>query len=138
MLQQWIDAADPYNFAALAAYRPEMDGMAHHILQTYGTDDSYAPPTTLFAYALAARAANAPLPNGVTLDDANTNSRLAPGTDPVSGNLTGDITVAMRQYAAASGSDGHFVVFDDATANADAVAFLEALIAGTTPSVPAP
>ena len=138
MLQQWLDAGDPYNFAELAGMRPESGQSPHHIFQTYGIDDSYSPPETLFAYALAARADNAPLPDGVEPDTANQNSRLSPEADPVSGNRSVggmDITLAMRQYEAPAGSDGHFVVFDVAEANGDAVQFLEALAAGEIPSV---
>ena len=138
MLQQWIDAADPYNFAELAAARPEPGQAPHHLFETYGIDDSYSPPLTLFAYALAARLENAPLPAGVDPDVDNQHGGLPPDTDPLSGNRTvdgEDYTLALRQYEAPSDSDGHFVVFDVPEANADAVEFLFDLAAGRTPSV---
>lgn len=138
LLQQWIDAADPYNFAELAAMRPEPNQNSHHIFQTYGIDDSYAPPETLFAYALAARLEMAPLPSGVDPDEANQNSRLVPESDPLTGNRSvGGMgyTLAIRQYEAPSGSDGHFVVFDVEQANSDAVEFLHALADQQLPTV---
>jgi hypothetical protein len=110
------------------------------LFQTFGIDDSYSPPLTLFAYGRAARASMAPLPSGVTPEGDNLNSGLSPADEPVSGNRSvagTPVTIAVRQYAAPSGADGHFVVFDVAAANQDAVAFLEALAAGQLPSVPA-
>jgi hypothetical protein len=138
MLQQWIDAADPYNFAELAAVRPEPNQTPHHIFQTYGIDDSYSPPLTLFAYALAAHLENAPLPAGVDPDADNQHGGLPPEAEPLSGNRNidgADYTLALRQYEAPSDSDGHFVVFDVPEANADAVEFLFDLAARDTPSV---
>ncbi|HEU5077252.1 MAG TPA: hypothetical protein VFU02_23835 [Polyangiaceae bacterium] len=138
LIQQWSDAADPYNFAEIAALRPEPDQTPHHIFQTYGIDDSYSPPLTLFAYALAAGLENAPLPAGVDPDADNQNDRLPPEAEPLSGNRTiqGEgYTLALRQYEPASNSDGHFVAFDVAEANQDVVEFLFALGERETPSV---
>jgi len=138
ILQQWIDAADPYNFAEIAGMRPEPGQTPHHIFQTYGIDDTYAPPLTLFAYALAARLDNAPLPAGVDPDETNQNDRLPPGADPVSGNRNidgADYTLALRQYEAPADSDGHFVAFDVPEANQDVVNFLFSLGEREIPTV---
>jgi hypothetical protein len=138
LIQQWSDAADPYNFAEIAALRPEPDQTPHHIFQTYGIDDSYSPPLTLFAYALAAGLENAPLPVGVDPDADNRNDLLPPEEEALSGNRTiqGEAyTLALRQYEPASNSDGHFVVFDVAEANQDVAEFLFALGERETPSV---
>jgi len=138
ILQQWIDAADPYNFADIAGIRPEPDQSPHHIFQTYGIDDSYAPPLTLFADAIAAGLDNAPLPAGVDPDENNQTGQLPPAEDPISGNRTIDgeaYTLAMRQYDPPSDSDGHFVAFDVPQANQDVVNFLFSLAERETPTV---
>ncbi|HEY6726432.1 MAG TPA: hypothetical protein VI197_20490, partial [Polyangiaceae bacterium] len=138
ILQQWIDAADPYNFAEMAAMRPEPDQTARHIFQTFGIDDRYSPPLTLFAYALAARLENAPLPAGVNPDEDNRHGGLAPAADPLSGNRTvqgEDYTLALRQYEPANDSDGHYVAFDVGVANRDVVEFLFALSEREIPTV---
>jgi hypothetical protein len=57
---------------------------------------------------------------------------------PVSGNYAdagATVTLAMRQYAPAAGADGHFVVFDVASANRDVVRFLSMHAAGEVPQV---
>lgn len=138
LLQQWIDAADPYNFAEMAAIRPEPGKSPRHLFQTYGLDDRYSPPLTLFAYALAARLQNAPLPAGVELDEDNRHGSLTPATTPLNGNRTiqgDDYTLALRQYEPANDSDGHFVAFDVGVANRDVAEFLFALGERQTPTV---
>lgn len=138
ILQQWIDAADPYNFAEIATVRPESGQTPHHIFQTYGMDDSFSPPQTLFAYALAARLENAPLPAGVDPDDDNQHSGLSPEANPLNGNRTiqgAKYTLAMRQYEPTNDSDGHFVAFDVGIANRDVVDFLFALSQREIPTV---
>jgi hypothetical protein len=138
ILQQWIDPADPLNFAQIAGARPEAGGQAHHIFQTYGMDDSYSPPRTMFSYAMAALASLAPHPSGVNPDEANSINGFAEAAAPISGNRAFEgapVTVAMRQYNAASGSDGHFVVFDVSQANQDMVDFLVEIDAGGVPTV---
>lgn len=138
LLQQYIDPADPVNFAGLAAANPPEGQQPHSIFETFGIDDSYAPPPTLFAYAIAARAALAPHPSGVNPDEDNSDPRMPEESDPVSGNITvdtTDVTVAMRQYEPPNGADGHFVVFDVNAANQDAVDFLTSLSLGEVPTV---
>ena len=53
------------------------------------------------------------------------------GDETLSGNVDdGAITQGMRQYDAKSGSDGHFVVYENPTANADVVRFLRQAVSG--------
>lgn len=140
LLQHYIDAADPLNFAALSTTRPEAGSTPKHVFQTFGIDDTYSPPATLARFIYAAGLTLAPPPSGVNPTGSNELSlTAAPG--PVTDNLTVDmstVTAVCRQYEPANGSDGHFVVDDVAQANADAMAFLEALANGTSPIVPAP
>lgn len=143
LLQHYIDSADPLNFAALLAERPEPGVAPKSVLQTFGLDDTYSPPATLARYVYAAGAASmavAPLPSGVS--PGGKNQLTAPWTPaemPVSGNVVTDTdtaTLVCRQYQPKSGSDGHFVVHDVPEANDDAIGFLSSLIAGQQPTVP--
>ncbi len=139
LLQQFIDSADPVNFAALLGQRPEAGMAPKSVLQTFGLDDTYSPPATLarFIYAAEVMTLAAP-PNGVNAQGAN-ELRMTPADMPVSGNVTigaDTATLVCRQYNAKSGSDGHFVVHDVKEANDDAIGFLSSLVAGTQPQVP--
>ncbi len=127
LLQQWIDPAEPQNFARAASLEPLENHTAKHLFQTYGTGDTYSPPVTLGIYAKA---------GGLTqvnpeLDDIG----LTAVDAPLSGNEhTDTITLGMRQYDPPSGRDGHFVVFDVQTANDDMVRFLSEAVSGV-PSI---
>ncbi|MCA9629901.1 MAG: hypothetical protein KC766_19655 [Myxococcales bacterium] len=135
LLQQWIDPADPLNFAGLWR-APETDMVQKSVFQTYGLGDNFSTPVTLATYIQAGR-----------LDLAKADSSANPpdpisGVDPqsgaVSGNLGSDtetLTLGARQYGPPGDSDGHFVVFDVPAANADMVRFLVAAAQGMTPSV---
>lgn len=140
LLQHYIDAADPLNFAALSTTRPEPGQGPRHIFQTFGLDDTYSPPTTLARFIYAAGLTLAPAPSGVNPQGDNELS-IAEAGMAVTGNLTVDtttVTAVCRQYEPANGSDGHFVVHDVETANEDAIGFLEALGNGVSPTIPAP
>jgi hypothetical protein len=140
LLQHYIDAADPLNFAALSTVRPEATKTAKHIFQTFGLDDTYSPPVTLARFIYAAELAVAPAPSGLDAQGDNALA-LAESATAVTDNLTVDtttVTAVCRQYEPASGSDGHFVVHDVQAANDDAIGFLEALANGSSPTVPVP
>ena len=128
LLAQWIDPADPINFAAAAAFEPIASYPAHHVFQTYGSGDSFSPARTLQAYALAGGLSlvgpSVPEPFG----------GLVAVAAPLSGNENG-ITLGVREYAAKAGSDGHFVVFDVPEANQDVVRFLAEAAHGDVPAI---
>lgn len=142
LLQTYIDPADPVNFAALLAARPEPEQTRRSVLQTFGLDDSYAPPATLgrFVYAAELMDLAAP-PAPLQLTGAN-RLALEAASGPVSGNVPASDdeadphTLVCRQYAPET--DGHFVADEVPQANADVIAFLSALTSGTVPVVPAP
>ncbi|MGC4093855.1 MAG: hypothetical protein QM756_39315 [Polyangiaceae bacterium] len=127
LLAQWIDPADPLNFAVSTVREPIAPYTPRHVFQTYGSADSYSPPTTLQAYALAGWLSlvgpNVPEPFGLT-----------PNEPPLAGNV-GGFTLGVREYSAASGSDGHFVVFDVPQANQDVVRFLAQAANGEVPAI---
>lgn len=140
LLQHYIDPADPINFAPLFTVRPEEGRAPKHIFQTFGLDDTYAPPLTLASFVYAAELALAAPPSGVAPSGDN-ELRLLAESEPVSANFTfegGAVTAVCRQYEAPAGSDGHFVVDDVPVANADAIGFLESLGNNLSPVVPAP
>lgn len=134
LLQHWIDPADPLNFARYAGAEPLQNHVGKHVFQSYGTNDHYSPPLTLALYAKA----------GVLtlLEPAEDDLEelfgiaLATSSTPISGNAQGGtLTLGMRQYEAATDSDGHFVVFDVPQANEDAVNFLSQAVSGQLPVI---
>jgi hypothetical protein len=130
LVQQWIDPADPLNFAEPAGFSPEAGGTPKHIFQTYGLGDSFSTPETLVTYARAARLTEVgPHSSADEPDDLS----LTQADAPVCGNGPNSVTLAVRQYGPPSGSDGHFVAFDVAGANQDVVRFLAAAALGQVP-----
>jgi len=142
LLQHYIDPADPVNFAAMLAERPEAASGVKSVFQTFGLDDTYAPPATLARYVHAAEGMQlAPHPSGVAPSGENV-LNFSPEDAAVGNNVGADPetptnSLVCRQYDAADGSDGHFVVHDVSEANADAIGFLTSLADGTEPNVPA-
>jgi hypothetical protein len=134
LLQQWIDPADPLNFAGLIG-SPLVGHTAKHAFQTFGIEDSYSPPVTLATFALA---------GGFTQVTPHSSAKPAYTDDDVEARLepvavgykaaTAGFTLGMRQYGAPAGSDGHFVVFETQAANDDMVLFLTGAT-GITPPV---
>ncbi|HEX6272947.1 MAG TPA: hypothetical protein VFZ53_07905 [Polyangiaceae bacterium] len=128
LLQQWIDPADPLNFARLVSAPP--DGhVAKSTFETYGLGDTYAPPVTLDNYSVAGGFAHVARVLGEV-------AGLSQAEAPLAGNLAmGTITLGMRQYRPADGDDGHFVVFDVPQANEDMVRFLSMAASGEVPAI---
>jgi hypothetical protein len=128
LLQQWIDPADPMNFARSVVRAPIAGHPPKHVFQTYGTDDTYSPPVTLDVYSIAAQLTQVrPLISEIGLLEADA---------PLSGNEgMGMITAGVRQYDPPTGSDGHFVVFDVPQANEDMVRFFSMAAAGDIPQI---
>jgi hypothetical protein len=130
LLQQWIDPADPLNFADLLG-SPLTGHQAKHVFQTFGLDDSYSPPVTLATFAIAGGFVQVtPDKSAATPYADDLPKAVAVGYKaPANG-----FTLGLRQYGAPDGSDGHFVVFDTKAANDDMVLFLTGA-AGTAPPV---
>jgi hypothetical protein len=130
LLQQWIDPAEPQNFARHVAHDPLPNHLPKHVFQTYGTDDSYAPPVTLGIYIVAGGfpLVKPTIDDGIGVLNGPRDNAVDP---PLSGNEQSDtITLGARQYEPPSGRDGHFVVFDVPTANADMVRFFSQATSG--------
>lgn len=130
LLQQWIDPADPLNFARALADEPIEPHAPRHVFQTYGLRDTFSPPTTLEAFALAGRFAWVEN-SGFEPDPIGW---LEPVEAPLAGNRN-QVTLGVRQYEPRAGSDGHFVVFDVEQANADVVRFFAMAASGEVPQI---
>ncbi len=135
LIGQWIDPADPLNFARLLTEDPPEGQAPKHVLQPYGLGDTFSPPATLAIFAVAAGLDEAePEASVETPDDLG----LTLLTVPASGNVVvgeESITALLRQYQPPAGRDGHFVVFDVASANADMARFLGLAASGEAPVV---
>jgi hypothetical protein len=101
-----------------------------------GTGDSYAPPRTIEAGAIAA---HFPLLNPVIRDipELTQVAGIAPMDAPVSGNAAGGkATVALAQFDGwPATSDGHFVVFDVPAARSMAAKFCASLLSDPVPFI---
>jgi hypothetical protein len=136
LLQQWIDPADPLNFAAVIG-APLQGHTGKHVFQTFGIEDSYSPPITMATFALAGgftqvepHASAKPPYKAEFPQDADNNLIF----EPVGYKAPGSgITLGLRQYGSPK-TDGHFVVFDVQAANDDMVLFLTGAT-GVTPPV---
>lgn len=132
LLQQWIDPADPLNFAA-ALGKPLMGHRGKHVFQTFGIEDSYSPPVTLATFSVAAGLTQV-TPDSSAKPVWNDGDVLPiPVAVGYQAAASGS-TLGMREYGAPKGSDGHFVAFDNQVANADVVLFLTTA-AGAKPPV---
>ena len=129
ILQQWIDPADPLNFARVITRAPETGHTAKNVFQTYGLGDTFAPPATLREYVIAG------LLDVVAADSSAPKPDQILGLKAAPSGVFGNVTVAnvkytlgVRQYGPAKGDDGHFVAFSVPSANADVVRFLSSAV----------
>jgi hypothetical protein len=131
LLQTFFDPSDPLNFGLAMTEQPFAGKDPRHLFQVYGQGDTYSTGVTQATYARSARiwlvahdpSVKTPDPIGDIKETAS----------PVSSNMrSGQLTGAVREYAPASGEDGHFVAFKNTNANADVVRFL----AQTTSTIP--
>jgi len=130
LLQQWIDPADPLNFAALIG-KPLAGHTGKHAFQTFGVDDSYSPPVTMATFAVAGGFVQVqPDASAKTPYD----EALPAAVDLGYRATANGFTLGLRQYGAPKASDGHFVVFDTQAATDDMVLFLTSA-AGSAPPV---
>lgn len=135
LLQQFIEPADPINYGVLIGRKPISGVTPKHLFVTYGLGDTYSPNATIANYILASQVDLAAHDASVaTPDDLGLMEQAVPLslTDVVDST---DLTLGARQYMPPAGTDGHFVVFDVAAANADAVRFLGMAVSGSVPQI---
>jgi len=131
LLQWWADPADPVNFGALDVIGVGDAGASapRHLLQTFGSKDTYTPKETQAAFAWSA---------GLSLVGPELESFGMTAVASVQGNVasgTAKVTAAVRQYASTT-SDGHFVLYDNDGAKTDVAKFLARAARGETPKIP--
>ncbi len=134
ILQNALDVADPLNHARTLAAAPLVVGNAKHVFQPYGLGDTYAPPASEAAFAIAAGLGLAAPPPSTVSDPIG---GLVGVPVPASGNLSDNskpITAFVREYAA-SGYDGHFVAYKNPVANTDVAHFLADSLNGKVPQI---
>ena len=140
LVQTLIDPEDPVHYYPALAHAPFPGLTAKSILMTEGvnadgTGDSFAPPRTIEAGAIAGRF---PLLQPVVRDvpELTVVDAIAPVHGPVSGNAAGGkATVALAQFVPPASSDGHFVVFDVPAARALAAQFCASLLTDAVPTI---
>jgi predicted esterase len=134
LMQMFLEPADPMNYAPLLLRAPVPGVGAKHVYQSEGLVDNYAPIAGIEALGIAIGLSPvAPLLQPV---EGFGLRGLAPLAAPVSSN-TGDRTGVFVQYAASAGRDGHFVIFNDETAQRQHARFLGSLAqTGTATLVP--
>jgi hypothetical protein len=145
LLQTYLDPSDPLNHAA--AMTPPMTG-GHHVLQVYGTNDSYSPGVTQLTYALAARLGVAAHDPKIAMPEFSCAGCLPKFPTETAGalskNVAGRLTAVIRQYAqptdmdAEPTYDGHFVAYHNALAQRDIYHFLGDIAKGMAPTVAPP
>jgi hypothetical protein len=136
LLQQWIDPADPINYARAIGRVPESGHGPKHVFQSYGLGDSYSPPLTLATFAIAAGLDEAVADASAAKPDDIPN--LTPKPVPLAGNAkvgSANVTLGVRQYGPPAGKDGHFVALDVAAANSDVARFLGMAASGAVPQI---
>jgi predicted esterase len=134
MLQMWVERADGANYAPMFVRRPL--GTPRNIFQTEGFTDTYTPNPSIEAFAVATGGDIVQLADTADIAGLTALRGRAVKAAPISGNV-GGATAALGQYKQRTGSDGHFVVFDIATAKRQAASFLGTLAqTGTATVVP--
>jgi len=128
LFQAYFEPSDAINYGRLIAWEP-VDG-GTHFLMTYGTGDTYSPVETLRAFARSSLAAT------LTPEIEDTGSSRPDVAPPATANIRGTHTAVCSQHTPADGNDGHFVVYDDETANRRMVQFFgtAAVSAGGVPT----
>lgn len=126
LLQTYIEPADPLAYARSYLLEPPPGMGPSNVYLSYGVGDSYTPNITTRALAAAAGMA----PAGMVVDPYEAMElygEVTPLEPPVCKNVEddrGQSTAVVVQYLPRGGQDGHFVVFDNATARRQATAFL--------------
>jgi predicted esterase len=124
LLQMWIDRADSVNYGAKVVREPPPGHPPTPVYISEGLIDQYAPIENCEAYAVAVGTDVAePVLHEVEGLTLRGRGRLAL---PIADNLDG-VTAVLAQYDQFPGSDGHFVVFEVATAMVQSRQFLKTL-----------
>ncbi|MBI5610474.1 MAG: hypothetical protein HY902_16470 [Deltaproteobacteria bacterium] len=143
LFQNYFEVSDPLLYAALLTTKAPTAPI--HVLQTYGMNDSYTPPTTSRIFAAAAGltiGVPSPLPAWFDLaQDLGATSAALPIANNVNvggKTYTAAVVEALNDPNNTAGKksyDGHFVAFNDLKLIAQVQGFVASLVSGT-PTVP--
>ena len=144
LVQTIVDAADPLVYGAFIARAPRAGNAPKSIFQTEGVGadgvgDSYAPPRGIEALSVSIGLPRQ-LPGVRPVVEAGWAglADIAIPAEGISGNIGGGrASGVLAQFAPQAGRDGHFVVFNNATARGQAATFLANLAADPKGRVPA-
>lgn len=129
--QTYFDSIDPVNFVPLLLRSPPPGVPSKHVLQTWGSNDTYSPQSTLNMFGRGTGLSVA-MP---VIQDLGTGTASRPVSLNRSAGDSQQRTGAQFQYVP-DGYDGHFVATRNPSAIADWTAFFTSLIATGTPTVP--
>jgi hypothetical protein len=137
IIQNWVDPSDPIHFAALDVTPSVPTGTTpfpRNIFQPSGTSDTYTPFPVQITYAIA---------GGLGLIAPVVDETGAAYGSNLPASQSGNIalgalmsTAALRQYTPGPTYDGHFVAYDNMTAQTDVTTFLARVALGQVPKVP--
>lgn len=131
LVQGYMEEADPINYGPHVARSPFTGIGAKHVLHFLGHGDTFTPNFT--GVTLARRL------QGGNVDTENTALLSSLLTPPVKGNvtLTGPtlFTVVSSAHEPSVGEDGHFVIFDNATAQGRLGGFFASWLVENVPTV---
>ncbi|MGD8862472.1 MAG: hypothetical protein PVI30_20845, partial [Myxococcales bacterium] len=135
IIQMVFDRADPINYARRVRRSPtDVLPTGMHVMMTYGIGDTFSTEETLQAYARAGAFTHVEpviVDFGLPLANAPLTENAGVGGTPR--------TIGMRQYTPTGDEDGHFVATgSDQPGRPDVERFLNAVLAGTAPSIGAP
>ena len=141
--QTVIDASDAVNYYGAITRAPFAGRTPKSVLMTEGvnadgTGDSYAPPRTIEAGAIAARY---PILQPMVRDipELTGTAGVPAVASPLKGNMAGGkATGAIAQFSPPAGHDGHFVVFDVPEARLLAAKFCASLLNDAVPTIGGP
>lgn len=141
LAQMTLERSDTVNYAPLMARRmqnaPDGTPLApRNVFHTEGFTDNYSPNAAIEAFATALGGDLVMLPDAVQLEGLTLRGRSIVAT-PISNNLEG-ATVVTAQYQQRGTSDGHYVVFDVASARTQSAKFLGTLAATGKATVVSP
>ena len=135
LIQGYLDRSDSVNFGPLINTRPPEGRSPIDVFHSLGVTDNFTPVPSI--KALSTSLGVAPLNPLIESIEGLEIRGLAPVDAPITGNISG-VTGVVGQYNAAPGSDGHFVLFDIASARRQSIQFLATLATNGVATVVTP
>lgn len=134
LIQGYFDPVDPINYSPyLAKYQRQGITAGMNIFHIFGVGDTFSPPAGLKAMARSLYATYL----GQIFDDIGGGVLLKASGEADGNRRVGEenFTIVGKQYDPKDAYDGHFVLFRDEDAQADAIEFLRTGIENDRPSL---